>query len=244
MTQIPQRPFYSSRRGDRGLVVFAIQRGLNARGAGIVEDADYGPQTERAVKDFQLTEGLGADGVFGPQSSLALAIRLERGVEQQLPRGLLRGIMDTESQGHIGAVSWDSPGGVDCSYLQRRVYENQFDTAAERRAFDGPYQFELLGRTLRERFNRFHARTENKVRAWRLAALGHNYPYAADRLSYGPWKTRYSTSPQGWVEAVSAVFEDSAPVRTPLDWCMYMALGSKAHDHTGRYVRFVKRYTD
>lgn len=244
MSAIPREITYSSRRGDRGLVAWAIQRGLNARGAGILQDGIYGAQTERAVKNFQITEQLEADGIFGPRTSQALAARLERLVEQQLPRGLLRGMIDTESQGHIGAVNWSTPGGVDCSYVQRRVYEHEFDTAAERRAFDGPYQLELLGRTLRERFNRFYARTENKVRAWRLAALAHNYPYAADRLSYGPWRTRYSTSPQAWVEAVGADFDDGAPVRTPLEWCHYMALGSKGHDHTGRYVRFVKRYPE
>lgn len=244
MTAIPRQTVYSSERGDRGLVVWAIQRGLNSRGAGIAEDSDYGPQTERAVKDFQITEGLGADGVFGPQSSNALVERLERDVEVELPAGLIGGIIETESQGQIGAINWNTPGGVDCSYLQRRVYESEFDTAAERRAFDGPYQLRLLGRTVRERFNRFYARNENKVRAWRLAALAHNYPYAAEQLSYGPWQTRYSTSPQAWVEAVGARFDDGAAVRTPLEWCQYMALGSAGHDHVGRYVRFVKRYID
>lgn len=48
------------RRGDRGQLVKTIQDLL-----GITNDGVYGPQTEKAVKDFQASKGLGVDGIVG-----------------------------------------------------------------------------------------------------------------------------------------------------------------------------------
>lgn len=242
MTAIPASTIYSSERGDRGLVVWAIQRGLNSTGYLLAEDSDYGPVTEGVVRDFQEKHGLAADGVFGPASSAKLAWVLERAVRHTVPAGLLRGLVEGESGELIGAVSWSSPGGVDCSYVQRRVYESQFGTDAEYRAFDALYQLNLLARRLRERKDAFYGR-ENVVsheRAWRLATLHHNYPYAADKLSHGEWKTSYSTSPQDWVIRIGARFDDGTPVETPLQWCKWYSLGAQRHDHPGTMVRYVR----
>lgn len=55
------------RRGDRGESVGILQRKL-----GIAADGVFGLQTERAVRDYQASKGLKADGLVGPATWEAL----------------------------------------------------------------------------------------------------------------------------------------------------------------------------
>lgn len=59
-------------RGDNDRCVFYIQRLLNRRGFGLVDDGDFGPATERAVKVFQTNHHLSADGIVGKATWAAL----------------------------------------------------------------------------------------------------------------------------------------------------------------------------
>lgn len=54
------------RRGNSGDLVRAAQTALNARGASILVDGDFGSVTDGAVRSFQNSRGLIADGVIGP----------------------------------------------------------------------------------------------------------------------------------------------------------------------------------
>lgn len=60
------------REGDTGDEVLALQKALNAKGAKLVEDGDFGPLTEQAVIHFQGQSGLKQDGVVGPLTWAAL----------------------------------------------------------------------------------------------------------------------------------------------------------------------------
>ena len=60
------------RRGSRGEAVRAVQHQLNARTSSLLVDGDFGPQTEKAVREFQQTSGLVVDGVVGPQTWFGL----------------------------------------------------------------------------------------------------------------------------------------------------------------------------
>lgn len=66
------------RRGARGDQVRALQESLRARGAPIEADGDFGPATQRAVRQFQKKHGLGVDGIAGPETMKALARAAER----------------------------------------------------------------------------------------------------------------------------------------------------------------------
>ncbi|NDC36929.1 MAG: hypothetical protein EBZ48_02630 [Proteobacteria bacterium] len=55
-------------QGARGLSVRSLQRELNKEGSKITVDGNFGPLTEKAVKEFQLREGLTPDGVVGPNT--------------------------------------------------------------------------------------------------------------------------------------------------------------------------------
>jgi hypothetical protein len=96
-------------RGDRGEAVRQVQRAL-----GVSADGVFGPQTELAVKRFQKREGLTVDGIVGPATRDALGLEpfasgsVRRTTSSvRLPR-ILRLIAECESGGDPEAVS---PGG-------------------------------------------------------------------------------------------------------------------------------------
>lgn len=62
------------RSGDRGEDVFRLQTALNARGAGLNADGDFGPRTEAAVRRFQDSKGLFVDGIVGARTWAALGL--------------------------------------------------------------------------------------------------------------------------------------------------------------------------
>lgn len=60
------------KRGDKGPVVRAVQQQLAARGWRLAVDGDFGPGTDKVVRQFQSEKGLGADGIVGPRTWFAL----------------------------------------------------------------------------------------------------------------------------------------------------------------------------
>lgn len=56
------------RQGDRGDLVRILQRGLNNFGFGLNVDGIFGPITNAAVRAFQARQGLGVDGIAGPNT--------------------------------------------------------------------------------------------------------------------------------------------------------------------------------
>ena len=61
------------KRGSRGEMVRQIQKALAGAGLRVIVDGNFGPITEEAVKEFQIKNGLKADGIVGP-ATLALLI--------------------------------------------------------------------------------------------------------------------------------------------------------------------------
>lgn len=60
------------RRGYQGPEVVALQNRLNQAGFATGVDGDFGPATERSVRDFQRSRGLKVDGIVGPSTAGAL----------------------------------------------------------------------------------------------------------------------------------------------------------------------------
>ncbi len=56
------------KEGASGAAVENLQSMLNKNGASLDADGQFGPKTTKAVKDFQASRGLAADGVVGPKT--------------------------------------------------------------------------------------------------------------------------------------------------------------------------------
>lgn len=60
------------RLGDCGPAVEQIQSYLISKGFSIAMDGRFGPATDAAVREFQTSSGLEADGIVGPMTWMAL----------------------------------------------------------------------------------------------------------------------------------------------------------------------------
>lgn len=69
---------FATERGDKGAEVTEIQTILKGYGYSVVVDGTYGPQTEKAVRSWQKSNGLTVDGIVGPATlgSLRTAQRI------------------------------------------------------------------------------------------------------------------------------------------------------------------------
>lgn len=246
---IPQNTVVTLREGDQSIVVWSLQKALNV---GLTLDGDYGPATKSAVVKFQAASSLTADGIAGPMTQRKLVTKILAQYDVDLPFGLLMGFAQMEGGYLLGAVNWSVSGGVDCGVHQRRVYSADYnDDAVIQRAFDVAYQTRLLADRLTELRGIFIAREGTndgykgvpaREKAWRLAALNHNYPSAADRLSRTPIAQlgTYWTTAQSWVTGFGFRFPDGTPVRTPLEWThLYAGTLAGAHAHKGNVTRYV-----
>lgn len=227
---IPKATVRTLRTGDAGVTVWSLQKALNTFNTDVALDGQFGPATEASVRTFQGAAGLTADGIAGPLTQAALAKRLLDAVDTGLPPRLLEGFALMEGGNLLGAVNWSVAGGVDVGVLQRRVYEADYgDDAVIERAFNVAYQARLLSGRLIELRSIFqpragtqdgHAGMPAREKAWRLAALAHNWPSGADILSRTPVRSlsSYWTRPATWVTVHRLVFPDGAKVETPLHW--------------------------
>lgn len=79
------------RRGMKGVPVKRLQEKL-----GITADGDFGPATEKAVKDYQAANGLAVDGIAGPDTfthmGLYELVLLQRGSRGAAVKRLQEGL--------------------------------------------------------------------------------------------------------------------------------------------------------
>jgi hypothetical protein len=253
---IPRSTDVTLKEGDRGIVVWSLQKGLNVFQTDIATDGDFGAKTKSAVRAFQKSQKLTVDGIAGPATQKKLGTLVLARYDENVPPRLLEGFAQMEGGWLLGAVNWSVAGGVDCGMLQRRVYDEDYASAAVvERAFNVDYQARLLADRLVELRGIFIARTGTRdvyggmrptEKAWRLAALNHNYPSAADRLSRTPIHQldRYWTSPASWVTTHGFRFPNGTAVRTPLDWChLYSGILAGKHGHHGNVTKYVSSWS-
>jgi peptidoglycan hydrolase-like protein with peptidoglycan-binding domain len=65
-----------------------LQHLLHARNHPVVVDGIFGPNTEAAVKAFQQSNGLGADGIVGPLTWPKLIVQVKKGETGHAVRGV------------------------------------------------------------------------------------------------------------------------------------------------------------
>ena len=76
------------KQGAKGELVRVIQLLLNARGAAVVVDGDFGKTTTTAVKAFQTKNKLAVDGFVGPASWPKLVATVKKGSRGDAVRAL------------------------------------------------------------------------------------------------------------------------------------------------------------
>ena len=238
----------STKQGDDGWPVYALQTGLNAvsfssGGA----DGAFGPMTDKAVRSFQDKYNLVVDGIAGSATQRRISILIDAETHSNhdsLPVGLLRGFAESEGGNNLGAVNWSVGGGVDCGVVQIRCYGPPFEQSAMKNAYDPAKAMEkvavtFLGRTASMR-TMAYAKQRSLEFAMRCAALAWNWPYAAEQ--YAKFGSLGSSAGNNATWAViggnRVKFSDGAPVMTWQDWCQFYALGGKHGE--GRVTRFVE----
>ena len=113
------------RIGDQGSDVAEIQGQLASLGYDVAADGDFGPATAEAVKAFQVTSGLDADGLVGPSTYTALLGK----AMPEVSRGtssIGRRVV-AESMQYLGVpyvFGGTTPSGFDCSGYVRYVFAN------------------------------------------------------------------------------------------------------------------------
>jgi hypothetical protein len=91
------------RRGDKGADVRKCQQLLNLHGYNVAVDGDFGPGTEKAVKEFQASSGLTADGIVGNNTWNAL---METPGDSMPPEPLPPVLQHAKEMGY---KIWDEP---------------------------------------------------------------------------------------------------------------------------------------
>ena len=236
------------RSGDRGWLAYAVQCIVGGERDGI-----YGPETARAIREYQSARRIAVDGIVGPQTQGKMAADALEAAERsaRTPVGLMLGQMMSESGGYLAAVNWstsDKTGhpqpGVDCGLNQQRVYGAPYNLEALKSAFDPKASATNAIGLLRRRAFGFGANPQE--REWRLATMAHNWPHAggADYIAvHGTCsnpKGRCSWVPRDNAGRSLVRFPDGAPVETRWEWCQFYAMGS-SHGEAA-CCRFVKSW--
>ena len=88
MPSDPIAPWPLVRRGDKVFPVRSLQQLLRARDHPVAVDGVFGPDTESAVKAFQQSRGLAADGIVGPNTWPKLVVQVKKGSAGDAVRGV------------------------------------------------------------------------------------------------------------------------------------------------------------
>lgn len=114
------------RAGDQGTDVAEIQKQLQSLGYDVAADGDYGPATTEAVKAFQSTKGLEADGLVGASTYSALLGKSMPAVTHSM-NAMSRTVV-SDAMNYMGVpyvFGGNTPSsGFDCSGYVRYVFVN------------------------------------------------------------------------------------------------------------------------
>jgi N-acetylmuramoyl-L-alanine amidase len=137
-TPVQPTPYPILRRGSSGSDVQFLQQKLKELGydPGPV-DGDFGPRTERTVKDFQAASGLVVDGVVGPQTWGALT----RDDSTTPPTGTSSRVeLAQRVLNHANVTLWDrspiSSAGSDGADAQSNIRDTANSKAAKRSNYE------------------------------------------------------------------------------------------------------------
>jgi peptidoglycan hydrolase-like protein with peptidoglycan-binding domain len=126
----PILPFPVVRRGDKVFPVRPLQQLLRARSHPVAVDGIFGPNTEAAVKAFQQSRGLGADGIVGPRTWPRLIVQVKQGSTGDAVRGVQEVIKFHRSAGEGPPTQIDGIFGPRTDEFVRG-FQSSVGTAAD-----------------------------------------------------------------------------------------------------------------
>lgn len=113
------------RVGDQGAEIEEIQGKLVVLGYDVIADGAFGPAMAEAVKDFQKSCGIKADGLIGPATYSALLGKDMPDISHSM--NYVAGRIIASSMDYIGVpyvFGGTSPYGFDCSGYVQYVFAN------------------------------------------------------------------------------------------------------------------------
>jgi peptidoglycan hydrolase-like protein with peptidoglycan-binding domain len=81
-------PWPVVKNGDEEHPIKTLQYLLRAHDHSVTVDGVFGPKTEAAVKAFQTSKGLSANGIVGPETWIALVLTVRKGSQGDAVRGV------------------------------------------------------------------------------------------------------------------------------------------------------------
>lgn len=132
---------------------YEIQAELKRRGYNITPDGVWGPATDKIVKDWQTTEGIGADGIYGQQTARTM---WEPVIAQEVKKistfmsyldpkvgDLVRGHMRLETNWDVAAVGTAVPQDLGIAQINGPAHTNMSvdDRLNPRKALDFAVDF-------------------------------------------------------------------------------------------------------
>ena len=81
-------PWPVVKNGAKDHPIKTLQYLLRARGQTVAVDGVFGPKTEAAVKGFQTSKGLSANGIVGPETWTALVVTVKKDSHGDAVRGV------------------------------------------------------------------------------------------------------------------------------------------------------------
>jgi len=168
--------------------VYGLQMGLNfvVPEAKLTTDGVFGRATAEALGMAQRLLALAADGVAGPVTQRAIALKIGNKAKQDHPlvKGLPGGQLQHESGFQLGAYSpLRSDGTYDAGVAQR----NTAHTPAQD-GFDPVNAIGVLCKTVHDAHERYD-KISDPLRRWKLAAGVWNAPAYANQLAWEEGQT-------------------------------------------------------
>lgn len=233
----PSPGFYRTvfKRKMVGTDVAAFQLNLDdASGISCVVDGDFGLETEKAVKEFQTTRNLAADGIAGLVTQQRLCVQLSSAAtgEFNLPGGFAKSRISNESSFAVACISEArSDGSFDLGANQ----ENMAGKVGNQEAYHHAYSVRASSRAAGQNARAIHDRISTVVDSryleelangdkekfkWQMAALNHNWPDAAEDIPrYG---YVYEYSPARDDQFAQWIYDATAgALSTPRQWIMH-----------------------